>query len=100
MYWEEIQAGLKKVEMEMILTIQWKVSLKNVDLGSKEKLALGKKHDDTDLGWEGNQSKRSKQQPFEYAYLCGAVCQATENTMALITLVMNMMLWKTSSVNI
>ncbi|WP_404852052.1 transposase [Colwellia sp. MB3u-4] len=70
---------LKKFEMEMIRTIPWNVSLKNVDVWFQDEARFGQQNTTTRL-WakKGTRPRAVKQQQFEYAYLFGAVCRQQE----------------------
>ena len=77
--------------MEMILTIPWNVSLKNVDVWFQDEARFGQQNTTTRLWAEkGTRPRAVKQQQFEYAYFFGAVCPATGDTEALIAPIMNM----------
>lgn len=82
---------LKKFESEIIHTISWNVSLKNVDVWFQDKARFGQQNTTT-LLWEkkGTRLRAVRQQQFEYAYLFGVVCPSTRATKALISPVMNM----------
>ena len=77
--------------MEMILTIPWNVSLKNVDVWFQDEARFGQQNTTTRLWAEkGSRPRAVGQQQFEYAYLFGAICPSTGATEALISPVMNM----------
>jgi hypothetical protein len=77
--------------MEMILTIPWNVTLKNVDVWFQDEARFGQQNTTTRL-WavKGTRPRAVKQQQFQYAYLFGAVCPATGDTEAIIAPCMNM----------
>jgi hypothetical protein len=76
--------------MEMILTIPWNVSLKNVDVWFQDEARFGQQNTTTRLWATKGTRPRAVKQQHEYAYLFGAVCPATGDTEALIAPIMNM----------
>ena len=64
--------------------------LKNVDVWFQDEARFGQQNTTTRLWAEkGTRPRAVKQQQFEYAYLFGAVCPATDDTKALIAPCMN-----------
>ena len=64
--------------------------LKNVDVWFQDEARFGQQNTTTRLWAEiGTRPRAVKQQQFEYAYLFGAVCPATDDTKALIAPSMN-----------